>query len=125
MNIEFHTDKAPEPLYHYSQAVKAAGMTMVSGQLPLDVSGNLVPGGIVEQSHQVLKNLAAVMESAFLGLHVIVKTTVYLKDINDLPAFAEVYKQYFPKIKPAFTAVEVSNLPVPGALVQADMIACK
>ena len=125
MNTEFYTDRAPLPLYHYSQAVKAAGMTMVSGQLPLDINGSLVPGGIAEQSHQVLKNLAAVMESAFLGLHVIVKTTVYLKDIADLPAFAEIYKQYFPKIKPAFTAVEVSGLPVPGALIQVDMIACK
>ncbi len=125
MNVEFHTPKAPEPLYHYAQAVKAGGMTMVSGQLPLDAAGNLVPGGIEAQTRQVLDNLAAVMECAFLGLHVIVKTTVYLKHIGDLPAFAAVYQDYFPKIRPAFTAVEVSNLPVEGALVQVDMIACK
>ena len=126
MNREFYTEKAPAPLGYYSQAVKQAGSTQVSMQFPVDPATNcVVPGGIREQTEQVLKNCEAIMKEAFLGLHVIVKTTVYLKDLHDFPAFNEVYQSFFPGIKPALTAVAVPDLLVEDALLMVDMVACK
>ena len=126
MNREFFTTNAPAPLGHYSQGVKQAGSTQVSMQFPIDpATGKLVPGGIQEQTAQVLKNCEAVMKEAFLGLHVIVKTTVYLKNLSDFEAFNEVYQTFFPEIKPAMTVVPVSDLLVKDALLMVDMVACK
>ena len=126
MNREFYTPNAPKPLGHYSQGVKQAGSTQVSMQLPIDpATGKLVECGIREQTAQVLKNCEAVMKEAFLGLHVIVKTNVYLKNLGDFEAFNEVYKTFFPEIKPAMSVIPVSDLLVEGALVMVDMVACK
>lgn len=126
MNREFYTDKAPTPLGHYSQGVKQAGSTQVAMQFPIDpATGKLVPGGIREQTAQVLKNCEAVMKEAFLGLHVIVKTTVYLKNLADFQEFNDVYKTFFPEIKPAMTVVAVPDLLVEDALLMVDMVACK
>ena len=126
MNREFSTPNAPNPLGHYSQGVKQAGSTQVSMQFPIDpATGKLVEGGIQEQTAQVLKNCEAVMKEAFLGLHVIVKTNVYLKNLGDFEAFNEVYQTFFPEIKPAMTVIPVSDLLVEGALVMVDMVACK
>lgn len=126
MNREFSTPNAPAPLGHYSQGVKQAGSTQVSMQFPVDpATGKLVEGGIQEQTAQVLKNCEAVMKEAFLGLHVIVKTNVYLKDLSDFEAFNEVYKTFFPEIKPAMTVIPVSVLLVKDALLMVDMVACK
>lgn len=87
MNREFSTPNAPAPLGHYSQGIKQAGSTQVSMQFPVDpATGKLVEGGIQEQTAQVLKNCEAVMKEAFLGLHVIVKTNVYLKNLSDFEA---------------------------------------
>lgn len=95
-------------------------------QLPIDpATGKLVEGGIREQTAQVLKNCEAVMKEAFLGLHVIVKTNVYLTNLGDFEAFNEVYKTFFPEIKPAMTVIPVSELLVKGAVVMVDMVACK
>ena len=95
-------------------------------QFPIDpATGKLVEGGIQEQTAQVLKNCEAVMQEAFLGLHVIVKTNVYLKNLADFNAFNEVYKTFFPEIKPAMTVVPVSDLLVKDALLMVDMVACK
>ncbi len=126
MNREFSTPNAPAPLGHYSQGVKQAGSTQVSMQFPVDpATGKLVEGGIQEQTTQVLKNCEAVMKEAFLGLHVIVKTNVYLKNLSDFEAFNEVYKTFFPEIKPAMTVIPVSDLLVKDALLVVDMVACK
>lgn len=126
MNREFSTPNAPAPLGHYSQGVKQAGSTQVSMQFPVDpATGKLVEGSIQEQTAQVLKNCEAVMKEAFLGLHVIVKTNVYLKDLSDFEAFNEVYKTFFPEIKPAMTVIPVSDLLVKDALLMVDMVACK
>ncbi len=126
MNREFHTTNAPEPLGHYSQGVKQAGSTQVSMQFPVDPgTGKVVNGGIEEQTAQVLKNCEAVMKEAFLGLHVIVKTTVYLKNLDDFQAFNKVYQTFFPDIKPAMTVVPVQDLLVKDALLMIDMVACK
>ena len=83
------------------------------------------PGGIEAQAAQVLKNCEAIMKEAFLGLHVIVKTTVYLKDLADFAAFDRVYRTFFPDIKPALTVVAVPELLVKDALLMVDMVACK
>ena len=126
MNREFHTTNAPEPLGYYSQGVKQAGSTQVSMQFPVDPgTGKVVTGGIEEQTAQVLKNCEAVMKEAFLGLHVIVKTTVYLKNLDDFQAFNKVYQTFFPDIKPAMTVVPVQDLLVKDALLMVDMVACK
>lgn len=126
MNREFFTEKAPAPLGYYSQAVKQAGSTQVSMQFPVDpATGAVVPGGIEAQAAQVLKNCEAIMKEAFLGLHVIVKTTVYLKDLADFAVFDRVYRTFFPDIKPALTVVAVPELLVKDALLMVDMVACK
>lgn len=126
MNREFATAKSPAPLGHYSQAVKQAGSTQVSMQFGIDpVTGALVEGGIEAQTRQALENLTAVMKEAHLGLHVIVKTNVYLTDLADFEAFNKVYAEYFPKIKPAMTVIPVSSLLVKDAVVMLDMVACK
>ncbi len=126
MNREFHTPNAPTPQGHYSQAVKQAGSTQVSMQFPIDpATGKLVQGGIEEQTRRVLDNLTAIMKEAHLGLHVIVKTNVYLTDPADFEAFNKVYTEYFQKNIPAMTVIPVSSLLIPGAKIMIDMVGCK
>ena len=102
---------APAAVGPYSQAVAANGFLFLSGQLPLDASGKLLPGNIAAQTEQVLKNLAVVLEAAGSSLERVVKTTVYLRDINDFASMNEVYGRYFPSDPPARATVEVSRLP--------------
>ena len=102
---------APAAVGPYSQAVEANGFLFLSGQLPLDASGKLLAGNIAAQTEQVLKNLAVVLETAGSSLERVVKTTVYLRDINDFASMNEVYGRYFPSDPPARATVEVSRLP--------------
>ena len=102
---------APTAVGPYSQAVEANGFLFLSGQLPLDASGKLLPGNIAAQTEQVLKNLVVVLEAAGSSLERVVKTTVYLRDINDFASMNEVYGRYFPSDPPARATVEVSRLP--------------
>ncbi len=102
---------APPAVGPYSQAVEANGFLFLSGQLPLDASGKLLPGNIAAQTEQVLKNLAVVLEAAGSSLERVVKTTVYLRDINDFASMNEVCGRYFPSDPPARATVEVSRLP--------------
>ena len=102
---------APAAVGPYSQAVEANGFLFLSGQLPLDASGKLLPGNIAAQTEQVLKNLVVVLEAAGSSLERVVKTTVYLRDINDFASMNEVYGRYFPSDPPARATVEVSRLP--------------
>jgi 2-iminobutanoate/2-iminopropanoate deaminase len=108
------TDAAPGALGPYSQAIVAGGVVYCAGQIPLDpASGNIVSGGIAEQTVQVLKNLRAVLKAAGSDLDRAVKTTVFLKDMNDFVAMNEVYgrPEYFGAAPPARSTVEVARLP--------------
>ena len=108
------TDAAPGALGPYSQAIVAGGMVYCAGQIPLDpATGNIVSGGVAEQTAQVLKNLRAVLKAAGSDLDRAVKTTVFLKDMNDFGAMNDVYgkPEYFGAAAPARSTVEVARLP--------------
>jgi 2-iminobutanoate/2-iminopropanoate deaminase len=108
------TDAAPGALGPYSQAIAAGGMVYCAGQIPLDpATGNIVSGGIAQQTEQVLKNLRAVLKAAGSDLDRAVKTTVFVKDMNDFAAMNEVYgkPEYFGSTPPARSTVEVARLP--------------
>ncbi|HPI92931.1 MAG TPA: RidA family protein [Deltaproteobacteria bacterium] len=108
-----HSDDAPKAIGPYSQAVSAGGFVFVSGQIGMDpTSGNIVEGGIREQSARVLRNISAIVGAAGLSMKDIVKTEVFLKDMNDFTAMNEVYATFFPgDAKPARAAVQVARLP--------------
>jgi 2-iminobutanoate/2-iminopropanoate deaminase len=116
------TEKGPKAIGPYSQAVRANGFVYISGQGAIDpATGALVAGGIAEQTARALDNLKAIVEAAGSSLDHAVKVTVFLKDMNDFAAMNEVYARYFPKNKPARTAVEVARLPL-DLRVEIDMI---
>jgi len=106
------TDRAPNAIGPYSQAVLIGNMIFCSGQIPIDPeTGEFVPGGIAEQTEQVIKNLSAVLEAAGAGLKNVVKTTVFLADMNDFAQMNEVYARYFGDNKPARATVQAARLP--------------
>ena len=112
MNEVVSTDKAPGAIGPYSQAIKANGMVFCSGQIPIDpATGDFASEDIAEQTVQVFKNLAAVLEAAGSGLERVVKTTVFLADMNDFAAMNEVYGKYFTENKPARATVQAARLP--------------
>ncbi len=108
-----HTENAPLPIGHYSQGVVfGSGILITAGQIPLDPStGKIVEGDIKVQTRRVLENLQAILEAGNSRLANVVKTTVYMKDMNEFPAMNEVYSEFFRDIAPARTTVEVSRLP--------------
>ena len=120
------TTKAPAAIGPYSQAVKAGGFLFLSGQIPLDPeSGTIVPGCVSCQAEQSLKNISAILASQGLTTDDVVKTTVFIKDMNDFAAVNETYAKYFPKDAPARSCVEVARLPK-DVLVEIEAIAvCK
>jgi len=106
------TDGAPHAIGPYSQAIKANGLIFASGQIPTDpATGQFVSGGIAEQTEQVLKNLQAVLQAAGSDLNRIVKTTVFLADMDEFAAMNEVYGRFFPEQPPARATVEAARLP--------------
>ena len=106
------TNGAPQAIGPYSQAVLAGGFVFASGQIPLDPqTGEFVAGGVREQTEQVLRNLSAVLEAAGTGLDRVVKTTVFLADMNDFAAMNEVYGRYFNEEAPARATVQAARLP--------------
>lgn len=112
MKSPISTDKAPAAIGPYAQAVSAGGFLFTSGQLPIDPStGEFVPGGVAEQTEQVLRNIHAVLAAAGADLSHIVKTTVFLKDMNDFAAMNTVYERLMPAPYPARSTVEVARLP--------------
>lgn len=120
-----HTDKAPAAIGPYSQAIEVNGMVFASGQIPLDpTTGNVVEGGIKEQTRQALTNAKAIMESAGLSLANVVKTTVFMADMADFAAMNEVYSTFFTEPYPARSAVAVKALPK-GVLVEVECIAAR
>ena len=106
------TDQAPQAIGPYSQAVRVGNLIFASGQIPIDpATKEFVAGGIVEQTEQVLRNLKAVFAAAGVGLDQIVKTTVFLVDMNDFNAMNEVYGKYFGQNPPARATVQAARLP--------------
>jgi len=117
------TDRGPRAIGPYSQAIRANGFLFLSGQVSLDpATQQLVPGDIAAQTTRVLENLKGILEAAGSSLDRVVKTTVYLKDMNDFSAMNEVYARYFPNDPPARATVEVARLPK-DARVEIDLIA--
>ena len=106
------TDKAPKPIGPYSQAVKLGGFVYVSGQIPIDPrTGEVVKGGIKEQTKQVLENVKAILEAAGLTMDDVVMSFVFLADMSEFGDFNEVYSQYFREKPPARVTVAVKSLP--------------
>jgi len=120
------TPSAPAAIGPYSQAIRVGDTLFTSGQIPLDpATGTFVPGGIAEQTRQVLENLKAVLAQAGLDFTHVVKTTVYLKSMGDFAAMNEVYAEYLAApgaVPPARSTVEVAGLPR-NALVEIELIA--
>lgn len=117
------TDRGPKPIGPYSQAIKANGLVYLSGQVALDPkSGELIGADIRQQTERVLENIKGILEAAGVNLHHVLKTTVFLKDMNDFAAMNEVYARYFISAPPARSTVQVSRLPK-DALVEIEIIA--
>lgn len=115
------------PVGPYSAGVDLGGLVFLAGQIALNhEGGGLVEGGITEQTHQVMQNLQAVLEEAGLGFGDVVRTGVFLAEVDDFAAMNEVYASYFPEgaIPPVRTTVAVADIPL-GALVEIDMIAAR
>ena len=109
---KIQTEKAPAAIGPYSQAIKAGDLLFVSGQIPLDsATGELVRSGVADETKKVLDNLKAIVEAAGGGLGDVVKTTIFLKDMNNFAVVNEIYGTYFPQPFPARATVEVSRLP--------------
>lgn len=122
MKVSVYTNKAPEAIGPYSQAIVVNGMVYTSGQLGMDENGVLQGTTAAEQAERAIHNLIAVLEEAGSSIDNVVKTTVFLDDINDFAAVNEVYGKYFTKPYPARSAVEVANLPK-GGKVEIEVIA--
>ena len=109
---QIHTDSAPQAIGPYSQAIKANGLVFLSGQIPLDPAKmQIVEGGIQEQTEQVFQNIKAVLEAAGTSLGKVVKTTVFLSDMNDFSAMNEIYAQHFGENRPARSTIQAARLP--------------
>lgn len=117
------SDRAPLPIGPYSQAIRANGLLFLAGQLALDpATGQFLPGDIKTQTKRVLQNLAAVLEAAGSSMDRVVKTTVFLKDMNDFGAMNEEYASFFRELPPARTTVQAARLPR-DALIEIECIA--
>ena len=117
------TDRGPKAIGPYSQAIKANGFVFISGQIPLDpATQQLVEGDVAAQTERVLENLKAIVEAAGSSIQRVVKTTVFLADMNDFAAMNDVYSRYFVAHPPARSTVEVARLPR-DVRVEIDLIA--
>lgn len=119
-----HTKHAPQAIGPYSQAIQIGQLIFTSGQLGMDPEHNIFPDTVAEQAKQALVNVQAVLAAAGASMNNIVKSTVFLKDMNDFAAVNEVYASFFTEPFPARSAVEVARLPK-DALVEIEVIACK
>ena len=118
------TDKAPAAIGPYNQAVilEQQGLIFTAGQLGMMPSGEFVSGGIKEQTRQALQNLAAILNAAASDMSRIVKTTIFLHDMNDFAVMNVIYAEFFPENPPARSAVQVSRLPK-DALIEIEAVA--
>jgi 2-iminobutanoate/2-iminopropanoate deaminase len=117
-----NTTEAPAAIGPYSQGITVNNLFYSSGQIPLTAEGELIQGDVKEQTHQVFKNLQALLKEAGASLETVVKTTVFIKDMNDFAAVNEVYGSYFSTHKPARSCVEVARLPK-DVLIEIEVIA--
>ena len=123
MKQVIHTDKAPAAIGPYSQAIQIGQLLFTSGQIPIDPeTGAMVEGGIQEQARQSLNNIKAILNAAGTNMGAVVKTTVFLQDMNDFAAMNEVYAEFFQEPYPARSAVQVGRLPK-DALVEIETVA--
>ena len=123
MRDAISTDAAPKAIGPYSQAVRAGSLVFVSGQIPLDpATGTMVDGDIRAQTHQVFANLDAILRAAGASLDTVVRSTVYLADMNDFAVVNEIYGTYFSSPAPARATVQAARLPK-DARVEIDVIA--
>src|SRR5438270_12818180 len=117
------TDRGPKPIGPYSQAIKANGFVYLSGQVALDPkTGEMTGTDIRQQTERVMENIKGILEAAGASFHHVIKSTVFLKDMNDFPAMNEVYGKCFTLAPPARSTVQVSRLPK-DALVEIEVIA--
>ena len=117
------TDRAPRAIGPYSQAVSSGNLVFASGQIPIDpATGEFVAGGIAEQTEQVMRNLRAVFEAAGVELSQVIKTTVFLADMDEFSAMNEIYGRFFGENPPARATVQAARLPR-DARVEIDAIA--
>ena len=119
-----HTEKAPAAVGPYSQAIRTGNFLFISGQLGLIPETGTLPEGIEEQTRQSLKNIDAILEAAGCNREDVVKTTVFIRDMNDFSAVNAIYADFFSGHKPARSCVEVSRLPKNG-LVEIEIVAVK
>ena len=123
MKKVINTNQAPAAIGPYSQAIKVGNLVYTSGQIPINpATGNFVEGGIKEQTRQSLTNIKAILEEAGLSMNNVVKTTVFLADMNDFADMNSVYAEFFSEPYPARSAVAVKTLPN-GALVEIEVVA--
>lgn len=124
MITRIETDKAPAAIGPYSQAVRAGNLVFVSGQIPIDPAvGSIVEGGIAEQTHQVFRNISAILQEAGADFASVAKTTVFLKDMNDFQTVNSIYAEYMKgQILPARSAVQAARLPK-DVMIEVELIA--
>ncbi len=123
MRAVVSTPNAPKAIGPYSQAIRAAGLVFVSGQIAIDpATQQLIQGDVKAQTERVLQNLAAILRESATGLEKVVKTTVFLQSMDDFPAMNEVYGRFFPQDPPARSTVEAARLPR-DVRVEIDVIA--
>lgn len=116
------SDKAPKAIGPYSQGLKSGNILFVSGQIPLMPDGNVKEGNISEQTSQVMENIKAILSEAGLEMKTIIKTTIYLTDLNDFTEVNKVYGSYFSEPYPARATVQVAGLPK-GAKIEIEAVA--
>ncbi len=122
--LKIETKNAPQAIGPYSQAILAGDMIYTSGQIPLTPQGELVEADIEKQTHQVLQNVRAVLEAAGSDLNHVVKTTLFIKDMNQFQKINAIYAEYFSDHQPARSCVEVARLPK-DVLIEMEVIALK
>jgi 2-iminobutanoate/2-iminopropanoate deaminase len=124
MLVKVETSNAPQAIGPYVQAMEMGDLIFTSGQIPLTPAGELVGEGIEEQTHQVLKNIQAVLLAAGSDLNHVIKTTLFIKDMNQFQIINRIYAEYFNEHKPARSCVEVARLPK-DLLIEMEVIARK
>jgi reactive intermediate/imine deaminase len=121
---EIRVPGQPEPISHYTEAVRVDDLLFVSGCVPVDGDGKLVGGDdVVEQARQVFRNIGAILEAAGASFGDVAKVTVYLTDVDDRSKINPVRQEIFGDARPASTLVEISRLAIPGARIEIDAIA--
>ena len=116
------TDKAPQAIGPYSQAIISGGLMFCSGQIPINPETGDIPEGVEAQAHQVFKNIKNLLEAGGSSIDKVVKTSVFIKDMNDFAKINEIYAQYFTEDFPARSCVEVARLPK-DVLLETEVIA--